>query len=141
MNEINFTKEELAVIVNAKVKNAREMLAVAKLNYDYEFYNSAVNRLYYACFHIASAALVSIGVTKVKSHEGVRNLFSLHFIKTGKMDAEWNHFYPYMFSCRSNADYDNFVEYTKEDVEDMLPQSIRFVDAVEKLISTEISIG
>lgn len=134
MREVDFTKEELIAIVSAKVKDANEMLAVARVNYDYEFYNSAVNRLYYACFHIASAALVSVGVTNVKSHEGVRNLFSLHFIKSGKMDAEWNHFYPYMFSCRSNADYDNFVEYTKEDVEEMQSQCVRFVGAVEKLI-------
>ena len=33
-------------IIAAKVRDAEEMLRVAEVNFQYEFYNSAVNRLY-----------------------------------------------------------------------------------------------
>jgi len=134
MKEFALSEEERKQLVQAKVADAFQMIEVAKVNYQYEFYNSAINRLYYACFHIASAALVSVGIDEVKRHEGVRNLFSLHFIKSGKISIEWSHFYSYMFSCRSEADYDNFVNYSKEEIEELLPQVETFVNEVNSLI-------
>lgn len=134
MKEFALSPKERIALVEAKVADAEQMIAVAKVNCQFQFYNSAINRLYYACFHIASAALVSIGIDEVKRHEGVRNLFSLHFIKSGKIDLAWSHFYSYMFSCRSEADYDNFVKYNKEEVEELLPQVEDFVRIVKSQI-------
>ena len=57
-------------IIAAKVRDAEGMLRVAEVNFQYEFYNSAVNHLYYACFHIACAALLAIGIEDVRRHEG-----------------------------------------------------------------------
>lgn len=66
--------EERQQIIAAKTQDAEEMIAVAELNYQHGFYNSAVNRLYYACFHMASAALLAIGIEDIHRHEGVRNM-------------------------------------------------------------------
>lgn len=125
------TDEERKMIVIAKMRDAEEMLKVADMNIRYEFYNSAVNRLYYACFHAASAALVAIGIEDVRRHEGVRSMFSLHFIKEGRISPQWNSFYGMMFSSRSNADYDNFKFYTKEQVEEMQPLVIKFINELK----------
>lgn len=122
-------------IIDAKVRDAEEMLKVAEVNFQYEFYNSAVNRLYYACFHIACAALLAIGIEDVRRHEGVRNMFSLHFIKEGRIGPEWKSFYATMFSSRSNADYDNFMYYTREQVADMQPLVAEFVKTLKDYIA------
>lgn len=122
-------------IIAAKVRDAEEMLRVAEVNFQYEFYNSAVNRLYYACFHIACAALLAIGIEDVRRHEGVRNMFSLHFIKEGRIGPEWKSFYATMFSCRSNADYDNFMYYTREQVAEMQPLVAQFVRMLKNYIN------
>lgn len=131
---------ERKAIVIAKIRDAKEMLEVAALNYQYEFYNSAVNRLYYACFHIASAALISINIDDVKRHEGVRNMFSLHFIKEGRISSKWSSFYATMFSSRSNADYDNFKIYTKEQIEEMQPLVEEFVSTLIDYVCKEMNI-
>lgn len=133
-------EDDRKAIVLAKIRDAREMLAVAAINYQYEFYNSAVNRLYYACFHIASAALISIHIDDVKRHEGVRSMFSLHFIKGGRISAKWSSFYATMFSSRSNADYDNFKIYTKEQIDEMRPLVEEFVTMLIDYIRKEMNI-
>lgn len=128
--------EERQQIIAAKTQDAEEMIAVAELNYQHGFYNSAVNRLYYACFHMASAALLAIGIEDVHRHEGVRNMFSLHFIKAGRIGLEWKAFYGTMFSNRSNADYDNFKSFTKEQIEEMLPLVKQFVSTLKSTVAS-----
>lgn len=131
------TQEDIQLLIAAKVSDAEEMLKVAEVNYQYEFYNSAVNRLYYACFHIASAALLSIGIEGVHRHEGVRSMFSLHFIKEGRIGIEWKSFYATMVSYRSTADYDCFKHYSKEQVEEMMPLVERFIAELKNYIKQQ----
>lgn len=126
-------KDRHALIL-AKIDDAEEMLKVAEMNYQYEFYNSAVNRLYYACFHIASAALLSIGIEGIHRHEGVRSMFSLHFIKEGRIGSEWKSFYATMVSYRSTADYDNLKRYSREQVEELIPLVSRFIAELKNFI-------
>ncbi len=47
-------------------------------------WNACVNRLYYACFYVVSALLVSHGLSSSK-HTGVRSLFNQQYVKTGKI--------------------------------------------------------
>ncbi len=47
-----------------------------------QFYNNAVNRLYYACFYAVSALLVSKEIQS-KTHSGTKQMFGLHFVKLG----------------------------------------------------------
>lgn len=129
------SKTEREEIIAAKIQDAEEMLRVAEVNFQFEFYNSAVNRLYYACFHIACAALLAIGIEDVRRHEGVRNMFSLHFIKEGRISPEWKSFYATMFSSRSNADYDNFKHYTRDQVIEMQPLVTKFVQTLKDYIA------
>lgn len=130
------SEDEKRLLVSAKLRDAEEMLQVAAMNHQYEFYNSEVNRLYYACFHAASAALVAIGIEDVRRHEGVRNMFSLHYVKEGRIGMEWSSFYATMFSCRSSADYDNFKYYTKEQMEEMRPMVDEFITTIKTYLKT-----
>ena len=120
--------------IEHKLKTVDEMLQVAELNARHEFWNSAVNRLYYACFHAVSALLISMGHQDVKTHGGVKTLFSQYVIREGLMDRQWSYFYSSMFDSRSDADYDDFQDYDRESVEEMLPKTQEFVTLVKNLI-------
>lgn len=67
-------------IVNYRCQKAHELMHDVDVLIENELWNSAVNRMYYACFHIVSALLVLHGI-EVKSHMGVRQAFGLHFCK------------------------------------------------------------
>ncbi len=120
--------------IEHKLRTVDELLQVAEMNARYGFWNSAVNRLYYACFHSVSALLISMGHTEVKSHAGVKTLFSKCVVREGLMDKQWSYFYSSMFDSRSDADYDDFQDYDRESVEEMLPKTKEFVTLVRGLI-------
>ena len=55
--------------IKYRINKAEEVFNAAIVLYNAEQWNSAVNRLYYACFYIASALLLKRGIG-AKSHNG-----------------------------------------------------------------------
>jgi len=105
-----------AEYVSRRMANARNMLdEVVEYHIENELWNTAVNRLYYACFYAVSALLYNYGFES-KTHAGTQTLFGLHFIQTGIISKESGKFYNKLFSMRQNADYEDEVEYEKDDV-------------------------
>jgi len=66
------------------IRQANRMLEVADRNLADGFYESAVNRAYYAIFHAANALLATKGLSRSK-HSGVIATFRQHFVKPGSM--------------------------------------------------------
>ena len=61
---------EIDKFISYRIEKADEVYEAAVLLYNASQWNSAVNRLYYACFYAASALLLKRGVG-AKSHAGV----------------------------------------------------------------------
>jgi uncharacterized protein (UPF0332 family) len=59
------------------MNRAREAIDEAELMVNTGHRNSAVNRLYYACFYAVTALLLWYGPSSAK-HTGVRGLFNRH---------------------------------------------------------------
>jgi len=113
------------------MENAHEMLDVARLNFDSDYYGSTCNRAYYAIFYAASALLFSKEMSFGK-HSAVLAAFRQHFIKTSEFDVKWSGIYQRVMSHRQSGDYDINVRVEKEqamlDVED----AQAFVEEVEQ---------
>ena len=78
------TQEQRINIVRYRMENAENTLAEVETHRANGFYNTAVNRLYYACYYAAAAILIANGI-EVKSHDGVRmNPDAKLFIQTIK---------------------------------------------------------
>ena len=78
------------------------------------FWATAMNRLYYACFY-AVALLLEKGIQS-KTHSGTKQMFGLHFVKTSIVSQESGDFYTVIFNLRQTGDYDDFVDFSEEDV-------------------------
>ena len=72
--------------IQYRIEKAEEVYQAACILYEAGQWNSAVNRLYYACFYVASALLLQQKIG-AKSHAGVIAKFSENVVRTGKMDA------------------------------------------------------
>ncbi len=90
--------------------------------------------LYYACFHAASALLLSRGFSSSK-HTGVRSLLNEHFRKTGKLAAEHARTYNTLFELRLDADYADAFKLSAEEVHPLISSTEEFIDAVVRLIN------
>ena len=82
------TLEERREYAGNRIDTALRTVEAAKLLAQNGFWNSAVNRLYYSLYYAVNAILV-VNEIYPSSHSGLRSQFSLHFIKTGKMDIKF----------------------------------------------------
>ncbi len=76
-------------------------------------WNSAINRLYYACFY-AVLALFAKHEINSHTHSGVKTQLALHFIKTGKLDKILGVLYSDLFDFRQKGDYGDFLTLKKK---------------------------
>jgi len=76
-------------LIIAQIEKSTEKLNAAKLLLKDGFIDDAISRAYYSMFHAASAVLLSAGIS-VESHSALKNMFGLHFVKTGKIDKKFS---------------------------------------------------
>ncbi len=118
-----------------RIQKAKETIAEVEVQIQNEFWNIAINRMYYACFYAVSALLVKHGIES-SSHTGVRQLFGKLFVKTGKFDKNLAKHYTDLFEKRHKGDYNDFFDFDKETVIRLLPVSKEFISKIEELINT-----
>lgn len=120
--------------VKYRLKRAHESLQEAEdlLRLGHEF--GTVNRLYYACYYAVNALLYQKNISNAVTHSGVQRMLGLHFVETGKLSRDMGRFYSDLFNQRHKGDYDDFVEFETEFVEEMLANSKKFIKEVETLI-------
>jgi len=91
--------EERNEIVKYRIERAKETFNEVQLLIKNEFWNGAVNRLYYACFYAVTALLTQNKIDS-ETHAGARQMFGLHFIKSGIIEPEIGKFYSSIFNSR-----------------------------------------
>ena len=96
----------------------------------------AINRAYYGCFYSASAVLLRAG-ERFSKHTGVRAAVHRSLVKAGKVDASWGRFYDLIFKSRQRGDYQELVEFSSEEAEELISQAEGFVDVMKKLLKKQ----
>lgn len=128
--------DELSERVKAAFTRAREKLAAARHLLEGEFGADAVPSAYYAAFHVAEAALAVEGDAP-RSHEGLKALFGLRFVKTGRLPAELASILRELKDERENGDYSIYPAISQEEAELAVESAARFVDEVEKFLQDQ----
>ncbi|MEP7267552.1 MAG: HEPN domain-containing protein [Saprospiraceae bacterium] len=118
---------------NYRLNRAKETLVEVNLLIENKYWNSAVNRLYYASFYAVSAILIKNGVSTL-SHSGCRQMFGQLFIHTGKVSTLHGKLYTELFEKRLKGDYGDFFDNDEETVLRLYPATIDFIAAIDKLI-------
>ena len=119
-------------IVRYRIENAHRTMDEVLSHMANGFYNTAVNRMYYACYYAASAMLVAEHIT-TKSHDGVKQMFSLHFVKTGKVPVDLGKSYSRLFDKRTKGDYNDLFDNDQTVCEELYPEAKNFVDSLTRL--------
>lgn len=130
---MGLTPEEKSAISDLRVEKAKEMLEDAVHNLKVGRFKTSANRSYYSAYHAARALLILKGVEPAK-HEGVKAMFSLHFIKEKAVPVEMGKIYSELMLLRNEADYDDFSEVTKAEAERAVKIAKKFNDTAFKLL-------
>ena len=120
-------------VVKYRIENAQRTLDEVKELQKLEFYNTAANRLYYAAFYAACALLVANKIT-TNSHDGVRQMFNLHFVKTGEFPSYFGKYYNELFNGRTTGDYEDLFNHDAESIDRLYPLAQEFIAAVKEKV-------
>ncbi|MFV0344891.1 MAG: HEPN domain-containing protein [Bacteroidales bacterium] len=123
------TEQERQIYVKYRIACAYTTFKAARVA-DSGFWDSSVNRLYYALFYAVSALLVQNHI-QTKSHSSVRSQFSLLFVKTGKFEKKYGRLLSELFDWRQKGDYDNIFSYNGEVVEPLFEPVEEMISAIE----------
>ena len=110
-----------------------ESLASSECLLDNGFLRDAVSRAYYAAFHWARAVLLSKGI-EPKSHRGVIQMFSLHFVKDGPITEEAVDMLAHLATYRELCDYTSSASFTEEQVREEISRARRFIEACRPFV-------
>lgn len=119
--------------INYRIERAEETLIEVESHLSNKFWNTAINRMYYACFYAVSALLVRENVD-VNSHIGVRQQFGQLFVKTGIIDRELGKHFTELFEKRNRGDYNDFIDYSESEARELLPKTIDLINQIKALL-------
>ena len=131
---MTLNKAEREAVVKYRLERANKTLAEAIVNVNNCCWHSAANRLYYACFYAVCALLINGGHT-VRTHNGVFSLLGEHFVNRGLISIEQNKFYRRILELRQTGDYDDFIEFTENEILPLVEPAKQFIKTVENLIN------
>lgn len=132
MKQPDLSPQHRVALVQYRLERAHKTLKEADYMRKGDFFNAAVNRLYYACYYAATALLVAKGI-EATTHSGVKTMLSYHFVRTGLLSLEDGTTFSNLFDKRHSSDYEDFAYCDAALVDYLRPRAQAFIEAVEKL--------
>lgn len=130
---MSLSDEERAALVAYRLEKATRTLRQAKASIPLGYWEMTANRLYYAAYYAVSALLLNSGMS-VQTHNGINQMFGLHFIKTGILDKSFSSIYGRLFSLR---DYGDIFDLEEHDVLPFVEPTERLISAIQELLAKE----
>jgi uncharacterized protein (UPF0332 family) len=84
-----FYYEQKSEAIKIQLDRAKELLDEIPIHISHNFFNTALNRLYYSCFYGARALALSIDLVP-KTHTGILKIIHLHFVKENILDESFS---------------------------------------------------
>lgn len=133
---MTLTKDERNAIIAYRTQKAYNCLIEVEDIRPLNHWNIVANRLYYACYYMASALLIKYGFF-AQTHKGVIHLVGLHFITKGILSREQGRLLSKLFEMRQSGDYDDLFDLTAEEVEKQIEPTYELLDALAALIANQ----
>jgi len=127
--------EDTKSLVNIRLERGREDLTVARLLIREGKYRIAVSRAYYAIFMVATAALVTLGISRSK-HSAVESAFGQYLVKPGILEPKYHAIYMKARDWQEEADYSPTTTFTEEEALAILAEAEEFVARLERHLTS-----
>jgi uncharacterized protein len=125
--------EEKVNTIRAWLTLADEKIEVAYKLYELGYFDDATSRAYCGMFYAAKAVLLSVDVD-TRSHAGVLNQFSQHFVKTSRLDKKYGRMLALVMQARETSDYSPEVSVSQDNTEAIIADAQAFVTAIKAFL-------
>ncbi|MBI4499211.1 MAG: nucleotidyltransferase domain-containing protein [Chloroflexi bacterium] len=116
---------------------ADEMLEQARLLLQHGHLRGVADRAYYAMFHAATAAVSQEVPRLPRTHDGLKTLFSLHFVATGRVARDAGSDLDDALRLRLAATYNPRAALDADAVVTLVEKAAAFIAAVRQLLGME----
>jgi len=124
--------KEKKILSQIRLERAKEFLEEANLFLKANKLRGSVNRSYYAVFSAMRSLLILEGAS-AKTHEGVKTLFNLRFIRTKRLPARFSESIESLYKSRLDADYSDFVYINRKQARKFFSNAKSIIKHIEKL--------
>ena len=127
------TEENYLALSRYRQERAHETISEIPFLCEQGFYNTAINRMYYACYYATEALLLKDHI-QAQTHSGVKTMLAMHFVSTGKIPVAIGKTLSTLYEKRQSSDYDDFVYCNQTDVDELTVKAVEFIQTIEILI-------
>lgn len=132
---MSLSKEDIKAVVAYRIEKAHATMQEAEDMVATRHWNLAMQRMYYACFYMASALLLSAGF-KAQTHAGVMGQLGMNYVAKGILTKEEGRLYSRLLQNRITGDYNDFFDFAEEDVLPLIEPVKNLTHRLEALIET-----
>jgi len=103
------SEKDLNAFAHYRFQKALETIPEIELLLPNKFWNTAVNRMYYASFYAVGALLIKHNL-QATTHSGTKQILGQHFVNTGLISKAAGRHFTRLFEKRQKGDYDDFFD-------------------------------
>ena len=116
---MSLSDEERRIMVELELERAEKIVQQFPTLRDQQYWDTLVNRMYYAAFHAVNALLIH-NAMQIHTHRGALIAFNKEFVRTGIFTPEEGHLFSQLEGLRERGDYNCFIDTTEEEIVPMI---------------------
>jgi uncharacterized protein (UPF0332 family) len=120
-------------LIAYRFEQAKDTIDLSRFLIDSDRLIVAVNRIYYGLYY-AVTALALKSQFETSKHAQLIGWFNKEFISTGQIDKKFGKILRNAYQNRTKGDYDAYIKFDKEELEDMHKEMIEFIDQVKLML-------
>jgi uncharacterized protein (UPF0332 family) len=124
-------KHDRDALIAYRIEQARETIMLAEFLLECNKLTVAVNRIYYGIYY-ALTALAIKNKFETSKHTQLIGWFNKEYISTSRVDMKYGKILRNSFLNRTKGDYDAYIQFDKNEVENMLIEMKDFISLVEE---------
>lgn len=121
-------------LIRYRLAESKDARSDVELLISHDRYRAAINRIYYSMFY----SLLALGLKyeyDTSKHAQLIGWFNKTFIHPGLIDTKYGRIINKAFNRRTKGDYDSFVEFDRDTVNEMFDDMIDFNQTIETFIN------
>ena len=119
--------------IRLKLEKSKAIMEEVGILIANKLYDTAINRLYYSCFHATKALLLTKDLMP-KTHNGVGTLLQKEFVQKGLFDKQHATLFIKLMVERHESDYGDYLVVGEEDIEQFYEPAKSYVLYVTKMV-------
>lgn len=120
-------------LVRYRIEQAEDTILDVQLLIENNRVRAAINRIYYGMFY----SLLALGLAnkfETSKHSQLIGWFNKNFIAEGIMDSKYGKIINKAFNRRAKSDYDSYVEFEKDIVQEMFDEMKEFIAEIKRFL-------